>query len=174
MNPHIELARNAIAGYIKGRKIIDIPENLPPEFYEKRCGVFVSVHSEKELRGCVGTYMPAHKSLAEEIILNSIAACSQDHRFHPISAKELPNLSIEVSLLGAPEKISGLNDLNSKKYGVIVKCSGGRCGLLLPDLEGVDSVEKQLSIACQKGKINPTLDKDFEIFRFGVKKIVEV
>lgn len=170
MSNHIQLARSAIEEFIRTGKIVNIPENLPSEFYEKKCGVFVSFHNGKELRGCIGTFLPAHKNLVEEIIMNAIAACSRDHRFGPISADELSQISIEVSLLSAPEKIFRLNELDPKKYGAIVKCSDGRCGLLLPALEGVDTAEQQISIACQKGGINPVMDKNMEIYKFSVEK----
>ncbi len=170
MNEYIKLAKTAAEKYVKTRKIIDVPSNLPPEFYEKKFGVFVSIHNNKELRGCIGTYLPVHENLAEEIIMNAIAACSRDNRFEPINIEEFGDLLFEVSLLNAPEKISELKELDSEKYGVIVRCPDGRCGLLLPNLEGVESVEHQLSIACQKAGINPNRDNDIEIEKFEVKK----
>src|SRR4030042_5959265 len=170
MSRYVSLAEKAIEKYLKTGEILPAPNDLPPEFYEKKGGVFVSIHKNKELRGCVGTYLPMHENLAEEIILNAVAACSKDSRFSPITAEELPEISVEVSLLGGPEKISGFDKLNSKKYGVIVKCPDGRCGLLLPDLEGVDSTEQQISIACQKGGINLKADADAEIYKFQIDK----
>jgi AmmeMemoRadiSam system protein A len=170
MNEFTKLAKGAVEKYIRTGKIISIPDNLPPEFYEKKSGVFVTIRNNNELRGCIGTYRPAHKNLAQEIIMNAIAASSRDHRFLPITQEEVKNLSIEVSLLSTPEKISDISELDPKKYGVIAKCSGGRCGLLLPDLEGVDSSEQQFLIACQKGGIDPLSNKKIEIERFEVKK----
>lgn len=167
---YINLAKTAIEKFIKTGRVISVPENLPSEFYEKKCGAFVSIRKEKELRGCIGTYLPAHKNLAEEIILNAVAACAMDNRFTPINKEEFPELSIKVSLLGKPEKISDISELDPKKYGIIVKCSDGRCGLLLPDLEGIDSAFQQFSIACQKGGINPAVDKNIEIYRFTTEK----
>jgi len=169
MNNQVGLAKKSIEEYVRNGKIIPVPEKLPPEFYEKKCGVFVSLHIGKELRGCIGTYLPIHKNLAEEIIYNAVAACSQDNRFYPVTGNDLPELNIEVSLLSAPEKIKSKNELDPEKYGVIVRCSDGRCGLLLPDLDGVDSAQKQLSIACQKGNIDPERDV-LEISRFEVEK----
>jgi MEMO1 family protein len=169
-NLFINLARSAIEKYLNSKQLLDIPENFPPEFYEKKFGVFVTIQNKNDLRGCIGTYLPVHKNLAEEIIMNAVAACSRDPRFAPIKPEEIDDLSIEVSLLNAPEKISGLSELDPKKYGVIVKSSDGRCGLLLPDLEGVETSEQQFSIACQKGGIDPLSDKDIEIERFEVKK----
>lgn len=172
MNEFVKLAKSAIEEHVKRGKILDLPENLPPEFYLKKFGVFVSIFEDQSLRGCIGTYLPAHKNLAEEIIMNAVAASSRDPRFAPIRIAELKNLSIEVSLLSSPEKISGLSELDPKKYGVIAKCSDGRCGLLLPDLEGVETLEQQFLIACQKGGIDPHFEKDIEIERFKVKKYV--
>jgi MEMO1 family protein len=169
MNNHVELARNAIEEYVRNSKIISIPKNLPSEFYEKKCGVFVSLHKDGNLRGCIGTYLPAHNNLAEEIIYNAVAACSQDDRFYPVTAEDLRGIKIEVSLLSSPEEIKDIKELDSEKYGVIIRCSDGRCGLLLPDLDGIDSVHEQLSIACQKGGVDPRKDT-FEINRFEVVK----
>jgi len=169
MSIQIQLAKSAIEEYVRNGKIISIPENLTSEYYEKNCGVFVSLHKGGELRGCIGTYLPAHKNLAEEIIYNAIAACSQDNRFYPITVEDLSELKIEVSLLRAPENIKDIEELDPKKYGVIVRCSDGRCGLLLPDLDGVNSVHDQMSIACRKGGIDPEKDA-FEISRFEIEK----
>jgi AmmeMemoRadiSam system protein A len=169
MGIQIQLAKSAIEEYIRTGKVISPPDNLPQQFYEKKCGVFVSLHKSGELRGCIGTYLPAHKNLAEEIIHNAVAACSQDNRFYPVTAGDLSELKIEVSLLSALKKIKDIKELNPKKYGVIVRCLDHRCGLLLPDLDGVDSVHEQLSIACQKGGIDPKKDA-FEVSRFEVEK----
>ena len=167
---HVQLAKLAIKDFVINKNIVAVPEDLPPEFYKKKHGVFVSLHKGKELRGCIGTYLPTHENMAEEIIQNAIAAGSRDNRFPPLSTGEISDLSVEVSLLSEPEKISGIKELDLKKYGVIVKCPDGRCGLLLPDLEGIESVEQQISIACQKGGINPILDKDLDMYKFTVKK----
>jgi AmmeMemoRadiSam system protein A len=169
MNDHVKLAKYAIEEYVKTGNTVSSPENLPPEFHEKKCGVFVSLHKSGELRGCIGTYSPFHENLAEEIIHNAVAACSLDNRFYPVTAKDLSELKIEVSLLGTPEEIKDMKDLDPKKYGVIARCSDGRCGLLLPDLDGVNDVGRQISIACQKGGIDPKKDT-FEIQRFKVEK----
>lgn len=169
MSIQIQLAKSAIEEYVRNGKIISISKNLPSEFYEKKCGVFVSLHKGDELKGCIGTYLPFQKNLAEEIIHNAIAACSQDNRFYPVTEKDLPKLKIEVSLLSAPEKIKDIKELDPKRYGVIVRCPDGRCGLLLPDLEGVDSANDQISIACQKGGIDQKKDV-FETNRFEVEK----
>ncbi len=173
MNLYVQLAKSAIEEYVKRGRIVNIPQNLPPEFYTQKGGVFVSLHKGNELRGCIGTYFPVQKNLAEEIILNAIAACSRDNRFLPISSEELPELKVEVSLLSTPKKISSLAEIDPQKYGLIVKCSDGRVGLLLPNLEGINSAEQQLSIACQKGGINPAFDKNLEIYIFTTQKYEE-
>ena len=119
-----------------------------------RAGAFVSIHKEGRLRGCIGTILPTEDSLAEEIIQNAISASTRDPRFDPIRPEELPLLEISVDVLGTPEDIDSPEELDVKRYGVIVSC-GSRRGLLLPDLPGVDTVEQQLSIARKKGGIGP-------------------
>ena len=170
MSLYVWLAKSAVEEYVRNGKIIPVQTDLPQEFYEKECGVFVSIRNGKELRGCIGTYLPMHKNLAGEIILNAVVACSRDHRFAPILADELADLSVEVSLLSEPQKVSAVAELDPKRYGVIIRCPGGRCGLLLPDIEGIDTAEKQFAIACQKGGINPAVDKNMEICKFSVEK----
>ena len=132
----------------------------------ERAGCFVSIHKYGSLRGCIGTISAAKKSLAEEIIANGISACSRDPRFNSITEEELPFLEINVDVLGKPEKIRDKSQLDVKRYGVICT-SGYKRGLLLPDLEGVDSVDQQIEIACSKGNIDPD-DENLELERFEV------
>jgi AmmeMemoRadiSam system protein A len=131
----------------------------------ERAGAFVSIHKQGRLRGCIGTILPVTECVAKEIIQNAISASTRDPRFSPITESELPYLEINVDVLTAPEDISSPAELDVKRYGVIVSC-GGRRGLLLPDLEGVDSVEQQIDIARQKGGIMP--DEDVRLQRFEV------
>ena len=169
MDSYVEIAKKAIENYVKDKKIILIPENLPKEFFSRRAGVFVTIHKHKELRGCIGTFLPTRKNLAEEIVSNAIAACSQDYRFLPITPEELPELSYEVSILSEPKLVKNINNHNPKKQGLIVRCADGRCGLLLPDLEGIDATEQQIFICCQKGGIDPERD-NYELYEFTIEK----
>jgi AmmeMemoRadiSam system protein A len=111
----------------------------------------VSLHLDGQLRGCIGTIMPTQPTLGEEIIHNAIQAATADPRFPPLSAQELGRLDISVDVLQTPEPTS-LEELDPSLYGVIVSC-GWKRGLLLPDLEGVDTVEDRVSIACRKAGI---------------------
>ena len=169
MDKYVALAEKAVKEYTKNKKIIKIPRDLPEKFYLSQGGVFVTIKKGKELRGCVGTYLPAEKNLAQEIISSAISACSRDGRFYPVSEKELSDLSYEVSILGRPQKIKAVEKHNPKKHGLIVACPDGRRGLLLPDLEGVDTAREQIAIACQKGGIDPLADA-MELYFFTVKK----
>jgi len=139
------------------------------DFFPRHAGVFVTIRKKKELRGCIGTYLPTKKNIAEEIITNAIAACAQDNRFYPVAEDELQDLSYEVSILGEPKVIKDIKQHDPKKYGLIVRSADGRCGLLLPDLDGVDSAREQISIACQKGGIDPATDA-VELYFFTVEK----
>jgi AmmeMemoRadiSam system protein A len=166
MHPFVNLAKKAIEEYVRDRKVITPPEDLPPEM-RQRAGVFVSLKKNKQLRGCIGTIMPATENIAEEIIKNAIAAATEDPRFYPVQPEELDEIEYSVDVLSEPEKVESLSELDPKKYGVIV-VKGHRKGLLLPDLEGVDTVEEQLRIAKMKAGILP--DEDCEIYRFTVKR----
>ena len=164
---YVKLARASLESYITRQKVLDIPENLPEEMMKEKAGVFVSIHKHGKLRGCIGTIEPTRKCIAKEIIENAISASTRDPRFDPITAEELKWLEINVDVLGKPEKIASRKELDVKRYGVIVS-SGYRRGLLLPDLEGVDSVDQQVAIAMQKGGIREgekyTLER-FEVIR---------
>ncbi len=166
MHPVVRLARNAIEEYIRSRRAIPVPETLSPEM-EERAGVFICLKKDGQLRGCIGTFMPSCNNVAEEIIKNAICAASQDPRFSPVAAEELGSLEYSVDILSPPEKVQGLEDLDPKRYGVIVAKSGMR-GLLLPDLEGVTTPEDQIRIAKMKAGIGPRENAD--IYRFEVKR----
>lgn len=146
-----------------------VPSNLPLEMKDKKAGVFVTLRNGKELRGCIGTFLPTRKSVAEEIVENAVSAATQDFRFLPIIKGELPKLSYEVSILSNPRLVKDAKKLDPKKHGIVVRAEDDRRGLLLPDLEGIDTTQKQILIACQKGAINPLTDK-ISIYCFTVKK----
>jgi len=130
-------------------------------------GVFVSIHKLGGLRGCIGTFEPAANNVAEEIIANAISSATRDPRFPPIAPNELKDLDYSVDVLTSPEPVESKDQLDPKKYGVIVE-AGYRRGLLLPDLEGVDSVNYQIDICRQKAGIAP--DEPIKLYRFEVKR----
>lgn len=166
MHAFTELAKKAISEYVSNGIIIPVPEVLGLEMKE-RAGVFVSLKKKGELRGCIGTFIPACDNMAEEIIRNAISAATGDPRFHPVTPDELSGLSYSVDVLSPPEKVDDINALDARRYGVIV-AKGGRRGLLLPDLEGVDTVEEQISIAKMKAGIS--INEEVELYRFEVKR----
>ncbi|WP_283651287.1 AmmeMemoRadiSam system protein A [Ileibacterium valens] len=165
-DPWVALARKAINAAILEQEILEVPADLPEELLNTQAGAFVSIHEDGALRGCIGTTEPTRDSLAKEIIFNAIAASTRDPRFPAIAPYELNNLEINVDVLNKAEPIHSIDDLDVKKYGVIVTKDDHR-GLLLPDLEGVDTVEKQLSIAKQKAGLSPD-EPDCVIERFEV------
>ncbi len=131
--------------------------------YHSRAGTFVSVKKEGRLRGCIGTIQAVHGSVAEEIIENAVSAAARDPRFSPIEPEELGRLAISVDVLGSTEKIDSKEELDVKRYGVIVT-KGFRRGLLLPNLEGVDTVDEQIAIAKQKAGIREGEEAALERF----------
>lgn len=151
---YVSLARASLEQYIRTGRKLKIPADTPEELRDRRAGAFVSIHEHGRLRGCIGTILPTEASLAEEIIQNAVSAATRDPRFSPVREDELPFLEISVDVLGEPEDIGSADELDVRRYGVIVS-SGGRRGLLLPDLDGIDSVEQQIDIARKKGGIRP-------------------
>ena len=164
-----KLARQSLEHVITTGGILPVSNGLRPELLSERAGVFVSLHKNGRLRGCIGTIAPSTGSVAEEIIQNAISAGLSDTRFTPVLEDELPYLSFKVDVLSAPEKISGPHELDVKRYGVIVT-SGMRRGLLLPNLDGVDTIEEQIEIAKNKAGISESTEvklERFEVIRHG-------
>ena len=164
---YVKLARETVNEYIVNHRTIGVPNDLPEEMLKNTAGAFVSIHENGRLRGCIGTFLPTTDCIAEEIIQNAISASVRDPRFDPIKPYELPFLEINVDILSKPEDIDSPDMLDVKKYGVIVK-SGSRRGLLLPDLDGVDTVEEQIEIARNKAGISasePVTLQRFEVVR---------
>jgi AmmeMemoRadiSam system protein A len=161
----VRLARLAISEYVANGKRIQPPDDVPDVFKQK-AGVFVSLKKFGRLRGCIGTIFPTCGSIAEEIIQNAISAATEDPRFLPVDEHEFEQLVCSVDVLQSPEPVSSMDELDTKKYGVIVR-KGRHTGLLLPNLEGIDTVEEQVSIACQKAGLRPD-EPDIKLERFEV------
>ena len=164
-DPYVRLARYTIETFTETGNVPEMPEGLPEELYQSRAGAFVSLKEDGRLRGCIGTIRAVRGSLAEEIIHNAVSACSEDSRFSPVEAWEVERLTISVDVLGETERISSPEELDVTRYGVIVT-RGRRRGLLLPNLEGVDTVEQQIAIAKQKAGIKD--HESVELERFEV------
>lgn len=171
-HPFVALARAAIEAYVRERKQIELPRDLAPEM-QARAGAFVSLHlPDGELRGCIGTIEPARDNLAEEIIANAISAATRDPRFPPMVPEELAALDISVDVLSAPVPIDSIRDQDPQKHGLIVQSlkNSWKRGLLLPDLDEIDTAEKQLHYTrVYKANItNPT--EPVQLYRFEVKR----
>jgi AmmeMemoRadiSam system protein A len=158
----VSLARSTIETYVREGRTIE-PEGLDDPDLPARAGAFVSLHVNGQLRGCIGTILPVTASLAQEVVRNAIEAATADPRFPPVTPEEVDALDIKVDVLNTPE-CAEQKDLDPARYGVIVT-SGTRRGLLLPDLEGVDTVEQQLAIARRKAGIGPDEPVTLERFR---------
>lgn len=152
----VRLARLSLETYVRtGQRLDSLPDALPRELTEQAAGAFVSLHMGGRLRGCIGTIGPTQENLAWEIIRNAVSAGTRDPRFPAVRAEELDELEYSVDVLGQPESVDALDQLDPRQYGVIVSF-GHQRGLLLPDLDGVDTVEQQIDIARQKGGIRAT------------------
>lgn len=160
-HPLVVLARKAIASHLSG----DPPPQV--EIPGDPAGTFVSLKKAGQLRGCIGTIQPVRPTLVQEILDNAVSAATKDPRFPPLTLQELDEIAISVDVLGTPEPVSGLDELDPSRYGVIVKC-GWRKGVLLPDLPGITTAEEQVRIARLKAGIGT--EEIVELFRFEVKR----
>lgn len=166
MSSVTSLAKETVETYVRQGEILSPPAELTREMKEK-AGVFVSIHKLGALRGCIGTFEPQRENVAEEIITNAVSAATQDPRFPPVTLPELADLDYSVDILTRPEPIESKDELDPKKYGCLVECDFRR-GLLLPDLEGVDTADYQVSVCCQKAGIAP--GEPVKLYRFQVKR----
>jgi AmmeMemoRadiSam system protein A len=171
-HPLVKLAREAIDSYIQEGKRIATPDDLSPEM-QQRAGAFVSIHRHGQLRGCIGTIQPTRDNVAQEVIENAIAAATRDPRFPAVRRDELEDLDIKVDVLSPPEPVDSLDELDPKRYGLIVQSQRDpwKRGLLLPDLEGIDTVEKQVYWT-RYHKANITDPQEpVQLFRFEVHRL---
>ena len=166
----VQLARRAIEAYVREGRVIDLDVELGPEM-KRKAGTFVSLHDRYgQLRGCIGTFLSSQPSVALEVIHNAISAATRDPRFPPVTAEELDSLDVKVDVLSTPSPVENLEELDPRRYGVIVEATHGwhRRGLLLPDLEGVDTVEEQIRICRLKAGIGS--DEPIKLMRFQVER----
>ena len=167
MHPLVKLAKDTVELYVReGKVLTPRDEDLRSEM-QVRAGVFVSLKVRGLLRGCVGTFQPCEPNVANEIVRNAISAATGDPRFTAVRLDELASLEYSVDVLTTPEQVKDFKELDPRRYGVIVQ-AGRRRGLLLPDLEGVDTVEEQVGIATRKAGIAP--GTPVTLFRFEVKR----
>lgn len=160
----VVLAMEAIKFYLESGETASAPEDSC--FQKRRAGVFVSLKKQGMLRGCIGTISPENENIAQETMNNAVKAAVGDPRFPPLKPEELPEISCSVDVLSEPEPAE-IQDLDAEKYGVVVE-SGWKKGLLLPDLEGIDSPAEQVEIAKQKAGIMP--GEPFRLYRFKVER----
>ncbi|MDO8674224.1 MAG: AmmeMemoRadiSam system protein A [Dehalococcoidia bacterium] len=165
MDTIVKLAKEAVENYVQHHTVM-IPEYLDEEMSQK-AGVFVSLKIEGQLRGCIGTFEPVQPNIAEEVVANAISSATRDPRFYPVSTSELPLLEYSVDVLTHPVPVDDPAELDPKRFGVIVESSGRR-GLLLPDLEGVDTVADQIAICRQKAGIHSW--EEVRLSKFEVKR----
>jgi AmmeMemoRadiSam system protein A len=170
-HPLVQLARKTINAYVTEGKRIPPPSELPKEM-QKPAGAFVTIRRQGKLRGCIGTIEPVCANVAEEVIRNAILAATEDHRFAPISRSELPGLEIKVDVLSEPEPVNSEAGLDPKRYGLIIQSRSHplRRGLLLPNLDGIDSVEQQVhwTRVHKAGITDP--DEAVQMYRFEVTR----
>ena len=167
-----QLARRTVETFVCERRAIAPPEVSTDSPLYQPAACFVSIKTDYgDLRGCIGTIEPTYPTLVAELIANAISAATRDPRFPPITAAELSHLHFSVDVLSAPEP-ARREDLDPEIYGVIVTDEEGRQrGLLLPAIEGVETVEQQVSIAARKAGLR--MDAALKLYRFRVQRFSE-
>jgi AmmeMemoRadiSam system protein B/AmmeMemoRadiSam system protein A len=166
VSPIVKLAKEAVEGYVREGNIIPPPAKLNAGL-KKQAGVFVSLYKFGRLRGCIGTFEATKENIAQEIIVNAVNSATRDPRFPPVTTSELKDIEYSVDVLTIPRPVKDKKKLNPKKHGLIVECDS-RKGLLLPNLDGVDSIDQQISICCQKAGI--MMDEPVKLYYFKVKR----
>jgi AmmeMemoRadiSam system protein A len=167
MHPLVKIAKNAVELYVRDGKTLPLPEEDLSAELRERAGVFICLKINGSLRGCIGTFQATEPTIADETVRNAISAATCDPRFLCVRPEELDRIEYTVDVLTPPEPVADMSGLDAKRYGVIVQ-AGGRRGLLLPDLEGVDTVKDQVSIAMHKAGIPQ--GTPVALFRFEVKR----
>lgn len=164
------VARARLMAKLLGEKEPQFPEN---DYLRQRGGVFVTLREKESgnLRGCIGTIAPTSANLIEETRRNADHAAFRDRRFRPVTAGELPGLTIEVSVLKPPERVNSVADLDPARYGTILTAGNGRRGLMLPNVPGLDTVPKQIAAIQRKAGLNPK--EPVKLERFEVEKFEE-
>lgn len=166
MHKYVELARGSIREYVLNKVKLSPPVPLPEEMKQK-AGLFVCIKIGGNLRGCIGTIEPCRSNIAEEIIYNAVSAATRDSRFSPLVKEELGGIAVSVDILSASEKVGSTDELDPKIYGLVVS-AGEKRGILLPDLEEVDTPMQQIAICRRKGSIGE--DEEVTLERFTVKR----
>jgi MEMO1 family protein len=165
--PFVQLARQALEHYVLEQKVMAPPEPILEEM-SHQAGCFVSLKMNGQLRGCIGTVDPVTPNIAAEIIRNAICAGTQDDRFFPVEAEDLDQLIYSVDILSKEETVHSLAELDPQRYGLIV-VKGERSGLLLPNIEGVETADEQIQITKQKAGIGQD-EEDVTYYKFEVMR----
>ncbi|MDA3868318.1 MAG: AmmeMemoRadiSam system protein A [Salinivirgaceae bacterium] len=161
---YAKTARKAVTAFLTEGKRLKKPDNSEPEFSLKH-SCFTSIHTKNgNLRGCIGTIEPQFDNLFNEIVQNAISAATRDPRFNPVKVKELDSIYFTVDVLSEPE-ITTPNDLDPKRFGLIIT-DGYYKGVLLPNLEGVDTAQQQIDIVKRKAGIAMQTNDELTFLRF--------
>ncbi len=165
---YTRIALEVIRVFLKGENSENLLlDNVPEELFEIRRGCFVSLHLKNgKLRGCIGTIEPVEESLYKEIVRNAIASASRDSRFSPVEMEELEDIELSVDVLSEPELVDSKEELDPEKYGLIISSGKYSRGILLPGLEGIDSVEQQINIVKKKAGLENSANNTLDFYRF--------
>lgn len=143
----LALARRTLEKYLTEQ---EAPAESPLEYAMERCGVFVTLTRDGQLRGCIG-HVVSHEPLYRTIQECAILAATEDQRFLPVSAAELEEIRIEISVLSPLHPLQNINDIQIGRDGLVI-AQGQHFGVLLPQVpvqEGWDR-DEYLRALCRK------------------------
>lgn len=166
------LARRAIESIIKGSNPPEL--DLYEPIFDEIHGAFVTLYLHNELKGCIGN-INGKSTLKEDISELAVASATRDHRFKPVSADEVEDIHIEISVLSPLEEVKDTSEIVIGEHGLIIE-SGFNRGVLLPQVsveENWDTITF-LQFTCQKAglstddwKLRNTKIYRFTTFRFS-------
>lgn len=162
-----DVGRDAIRCALEGRPVVSEVE--PIGLLAEPAPVFVTLRIANKLRGCIGSLVAMHDNLIEETMDRARAAAFDDPRFTRLTRAELPDTSVEVSILRPLQPIGSIDELDPVRFGIEVRDGNGRRAVLLPEIDGVDTVEQQIKVTRQKAGIPP--GNELQIRKFTVVKV---
>jgi len=168
----IQIARQTLEHFVKTGEVRSAKPEDPALCQPGAC--FVTLRIKGELRGCVGMLIP-ERSLYEEVVRMTKAACSEDFRFGPLRPEELRDVSIEISVVSPLEKVRSWSEIQAGRHGIYLRWKE-RSGAFLPEVaeQMKWSAEEFVKNCCQeKAHIPESVWPEIEFYRFTTEKIKE-
>ncbi|MFP4620546.1 MAG: AmmeMemoRadiSam system protein A [Bacteroidales bacterium] len=168
---YAKIAFDAILLYMKTGKKIFKDESEIPTALKLKLPCFVSIYSNGDLRGRKGSVEPKHNSLYNEIIENAVSSVEETNKTDPLKEEELDNITLTVDVLSNPKPVENKSFLKPGKHGIIIEDDGGKKAFVLPETDGIETVEQQMQAARKKAGIDEKVpENELKLLNFTVTK----